>query len=665
MSVSVNRIRDSSWIRQAFLVDQASLDDLSQRNRIFTTARFKFMDTTPGGHIAINPPPQFCRNTDPRVHSIFTGDPKETSKKGKPVKSVGSRGMGRYWSEAHDDNMRIVTMRFGVPEFNSLTTFFTGFYNSSASSLARTGRSSSLMYKIGQVAGYAVTILALPLLIVNFFGNLWRVLDQRPASKYYYLKPTMPLYWNAVSSIVNSLAVNSGLIPRVLGPEGSASMKDGRYNYSKAELEEFAKLMPDMIMEGGGINIYAMSTRAQRLSRSMNKAMEERFKNVASNSEYARAVTAILSDGLTYSYDSSPSFLQYLDKWFASSASKPRTGGTDNGGASSKNDSPTEQVPTSKEGSDGLMGLVDQFTTFLSAEREDGSAFVSFRVDETGPVGENFSSQVAESQIASKINSTSSESRSTRFNFAGGNLGGGVIGDMATGLVSGVKDLVSGALDGVGASGLAALGGSAFVDIPQYWQNSTAQMPRMNYSFTLTSPYGNKMSILTNIYIPLAMILAGALPLSTGKQSYTSPFLVELYDRGRAQTRLGIIDSLDIQRGTGNLGFTASGSPIQVKVSFSVISLSSIMHMPIIQGYSTSLTGGLFDEDTTFSDYMNVLAGCTLAEQVYTGERMNLALTRKLQNIRTWYSSAHFAQFVGSWGITRLSSIFMTGAINR
>lgn len=649
------RIRDESWIRQSFLVDQSTLDDLSVRNRIFSTARFKFMDTTPGGHIAINPPPQFCRNADLKVQSIFT----KASTDGRPVQSVSSRGMGRYYSEAIDDNMRIISMRMGVPQFNSLTTFFTGFYNSSASSLARTGRAPSLMYRMGQVAGYAVTILALPILLVNFFGNLWRVLDQRPASKYYYLKPAMPLYWNAVSSMVNSLAVNSGLIPRVMGPEGTYSVKDNRYVFTKSDLENFAALLPDINMEGGGINVYALSTRAQRLARRMTKALEDRFASVQSNDHFAKGLNDIAVNGLNLSYaaNSSPSFLSYLDKWFATNSSKPATS---NGasGSSSQNDQPTEQIATSAPDKTSWI-------EFLEAELDDGSHFVSFRVEEAGSVSESFSSQVTESEIGSKMNNMSTQSRSTTFNFAGGNLDDGAIGKLVQGLAGGVKDVVAGALDGIGASGLAALGGSAFVDIPQYWQNSTAQMPRMNYSFTLSTPYGNKMSVLMNIHLPLAMILAAALPLSTGKQSYTSPFLVELYDRGRAQTRLGIIDSLNIERGTGNLGFTNSGTPLQVKVSFSVIPLSTVVHMPIIQGFSLNPTDGIFDEDTNFSDYMNTLAGVTLAEQIYTGERLKLALTRKLQNMRTWYTSAHFAQFVGSWGISRLASIFYVGTINR
>lgn len=49
--------------------------------------------------------------------------------------------MGRKYSEAIDDNGQLIHMRFGLPQFNSLMTFFTGFYDSGASILSRTGRS--------------------------------------------------------------------------------------------------------------------------------------------------------------------------------------------------------------------------------------------------------------------------------------------------------------------------------------------------------------------------------------------------------------------------------------------------------------------------------------------------------------------------------------------
>ena len=107
--------RDAQWVRQSFIVNVDDLDRVDQQNRTFSTANIKYTDTSPGGNFAINPPPQFTRYADPK--------PSPGSR------AVGSKGMGRYYSEAIDDSSQIIYMRFGVPQFNSLTTFFTGFYN--------------------------------------------------------------------------------------------------------------------------------------------------------------------------------------------------------------------------------------------------------------------------------------------------------------------------------------------------------------------------------------------------------------------------------------------------------------------------------------------------------------------------------------------------------
>ena len=136
------------------------------------------------------------------------------------------------------------------------------------------------------------------------------------------------------------------------------------------------------------------------------------------------------------------------------------------------------------------------------------------------------------------------------------------------------------------------------------------------------------------------MLLAAALPLSTGKHSYTSPFLVELYARGRNQIRLGMIDSLEVRRGVGNLGWTAEGEPLGIDVTFTVKDLSSIMHMPLASSQ------GLFDEDSSFNDYMATLGSLSLTDQVYFTKKFALNATRMLTNFRSnWLSTSRYANW--------------------
>lgn len=237
--------------------------------------------------------------------------------------------------------------------------------------------------------------------------------------------------------------------------------------------------------------------------------------------------------------------------------------------------------------------------------------------------------------------------REARFNVADFNIAN-IAGGLVSGLANSVKDVAMGALDGVtmgyGSSVMSALGilaGNGYIDIPKHWQSSSASIGRSTYSMELISPYGNVVSQMTNIYIPLSMILVGALPLATGKQSYTSPFLVQLFDRGRSQIQLGLIESVSITRGTSNLGFTNVGYPMAMKVSFSVADLSSIISMPLA-------TGGLFNlnnssSDMMINDYIAVLAGQDIYSQIYALPRIKINIAKAINSAKRFVSPAYWA----------------------
>ena len=108
-----------------------------------------------------------------------------------------------------------------------------------------------------------------------------------------------------------------------------------------------------------------------------------------------------------------------------------------------------------------------------------------------------------------------------------------------------------------------------------------------------------------------------------------------------------MIDSLTIERGTGNMGFNNSGQSMAMRVSFSVVDMSSIVHMPIIEGFTLSPSTALFDEDTTFSDYMASLAGLGLADQIYPWRKLKINLTRQMEHWDTFFSKQHFANWAG------------------
>jgi hypothetical protein len=709
-------LADTTWVKQSFLVNSSDMEAIDQANRFFTSASLKFTDTTPGGNHAINPPPQFTRFADPKASTRFQG----------------GKGMGIYYSEAIDDHSQLIHMRFGVPQFNSLTQFFTSFYNTGAGVLARTGRDSTgLLYNIGRAVGFVVSVMSWKILAIHLAGMALKFFSQKPSTKFYYLKPTMPVYWQTVQTIVNQIAVNKGIIPRALtgsnGPDpvggdpnagavNTNSIGDN-YSFDSGGLQQLHNLLPDIFMAGGGIDVYALANRAKRLERTQMKNYMQTLDNGQVN--LTTAIQSIFGPTAMLQDTNKTPFLTYLSNWFSVPASQ-----TSNANDLIAND---DNNNAGTEAIDLNQGNLTTLGTFYQAELDDGGAFATFRVNATGPISDSFQSQVADSELANKINSMSSQSRSTRFDIENGDVSSGVVGKLAGKALQGIGDIVSGVADGFGMSGLAALGGSAFVDIPKHWSASTGQLGRNTYTMNLISPYGNPISHLMNLYIPVAMLLAGALPLATGAQSYTAPFICELYDRGRAQIRLGVIDSLQITRGTSNLSFDDNGNAMAIDVTFTVLDLSNLVYLPITQGLTSTassflgelgmaggavtgavqgvvndvsgtatqnggivantVTGsangavvggavgapldaisnavtslnGLFDGDTPFADYMAVLGGLGLADQIYSMRRFKLNLTMQMAQWRSWYSPSHYASMMGDMLPAKLIKTFFQG----
>jgi hypothetical protein len=662
---------DSTWVQQSFLVPLKDLASVDQNNRYFSTASLAYADTKPGGNLGINQIPAFTRTADLRA----------------PNRLNTTAPLGRYYHEAFNENKQVIHMRFGVTAFNSLTSFFTSFYDTRAGQLARTGRSDSLFYNFGVAAGLIVQVLNWQLLAVHLIGTAIKYFSNVPRSRFAYLKPTMPLYWNAVQSMVNQIAVNRGIVPRVgaNNPQaGDLNNVAGQYDsWSSSDSAILNQLLPDIFEPNGQIDVYKLATRYHRIERKWYKQMESLSNgdSINLNSLVQQMAATTISDNAPLGYQA------YLQNWLSASAISVAQGGTDASTQTATSGDTSSTTPGADDTTEDIATLVDNddsFGSFLSAEFDDGGAFASFRVNYTGSVSEQFTSSHSPSDIQEKINSASSSARAMKFNLADGNVSDGIIGSTIQGILGAAGDVVAGAADSLGVSGLASLAGAALVDIPHKWDGSTANLPKGSYTIELRSPYGNPVSQMINLYIPLCMLLAGALPLAAGKASYTSPFVCEMYDRGRCQTRYGMIDSVSVTRGVGNLGFNREGNAMGIDVSFTVVDLSSILYMPIAQGISlgsaavmaaASATGsslvegvaaaatvpGIFDDQSVFSDYMAILSAMGLSDQIYAWRRFKLNVTRALADTNTFFDKAHMASFLGNTLPGRLMGMFYRG----
>lgn len=682
--------KDSQWSRQAFLVPDSDYPEAEQFLRTFNTADLKYHDTTIGGSSVLNPLPQFTRYADPPIKGIF---------------NPGSTGMGGTYSEAFDDNMQILYLRFGVPKFNSMTTFFTGFYNYRASVIARTGRVPEGFYFLGALAAtatIAVGFFVFPLFTalaagLSMVGYAARFMLNKPSSKYYYLKPTMITFWSVATLILNYLVINMGFLSQQADPSDVKLRNTDNRGLTPDERSYMNKMMPDIFKKDGTIDVFAIASKGQRMAREQEALMSKLLSETAPDNgqtwfgkAFENIVNVTLGPNTVLGKDAkNVSLASYLAEWKATSegtvqpnaiaevdsrkAIIPRDSNGDVVGNTQTGDvevTISDGAPTVNSTNSEIVAQEASFlestrtnlSKFFQAEHDDGGAFLALRVDYTGQQSESFSNSTTDSEIKSKINSISSSSRSSLFNLSGGNLADlGALGSVLGFGVDVVKDTLGGIADASGLSGIMALGGSAFVDIPKHWQDSSFSGPKMSYTITLDAIYNHPVARIMNQLLPLSCLLAGTMALGTGKQSYTSPFICEGYDRGRAVSRLAIMRDLNINRGTGNLGFLNSGISLAMEVSFSLEDLSSTVAAPLNAFYSANPVASVFDDDNTFSDYMAVLTGMGLTDMIYPSNKVARNWKRNMLNLKKFSSPAFWGSVFANKTPARVLSILYRG----
>lgn len=646
---------DKYWISSRFMVSDSEMEALDAVNRYFTTNQYKFTNTSLGGNIGINVRPQYTRYCDIRNGNRLTTEP-------TTILGNGSSGMGRYYSEAIDDNAQLIFMEFGVPKFNSLLNFFTRAIDYEDSYVANTGRLPT-GYKIGKFIGNGVMLAAFPLITVTIWAAkiINRLVIGNGNFDYYYLEPTMHTYWGAVNNIVTTLATELGiLIPEFMN-DGSEADKIGvPVKINQDDLEEIKAMYPHLIVENNYIDVFAIATRMQSVGNvQMLKDRELYEEDPAGALDYVGYIKERTSTSEKGDYASSimagvnkaMSFKTYLDKivkgkgLFSNEADTPEqvTPAAADANADTKfvkdKDGSYPAKNTEKD-----KTYIDRFVETLDATVREGGLYAAFYVNYTGSVSESFSNSVGNINLSDKLKGVSGGARNVKFDLAGGDIAGPI-----KTIVDSTKNVLAGTLDSVTfglSSVIQTLTGNAYVDVPKKWEESEMSLPSITYEMQLISPYNNVISQMQNIYIPLSMMLAGTLPLSAGKSSYTSPFICSLFSKGIQNIKLGMITSLSITRGTSNLGFSRNRKPLAIDVSFTVTDFSTRMTAPVSSSVLDVFNVALND-DTPLGNYLAVLASRDLLTNKYTLPKVKLRASRALMKFEQSISPSAWALRTG------------------
>lgn len=638
-------LKDHDYIQQAFMLSGSNIDDGLKDRRQYQPARNKFVDTTPGGNFYINPAPQWAPSCDIRA-SRFWSD------------QFG--GMGTCYSDAIDDNADIIYIRAGVPAFNGLIPFVSNMFNTKAAYMARTGRAPGWLFHMAEAVS-SVICWPVHAYAVTYQTVTW--LMGIPKFKFYYSKSAMPLYWRQCTNMLNALLINMGIVPPIYRTRHAAA-KTQTFDFSAQTPEErkkLANLLPGLWKTDGSVDLYYLANRATRKHIRWQTALEAKIQANANDRD--SAIKTVYTHGNNWEDnegDSPQANLKgYLKSYFEAGLGQgENASGTEveRAGLDSMDvdgDTGTEAVIVEDQLAtvvdvERASGFFDSLMSHMHSELRDGGAFIGFKVNHNGSVSESFSNSFGENKISGILNSTSSAAVDARFTTGGGKTGIPILDDV----IAGATDLLMGA-----ASGSVVLGGlvdiflgQGYIDVPQHWTGSSASLPKESYTIHLRSPYGHPVSRVQNLMIPLVCLLCLALPHSAGPQAYTSPFLIEIFSKGRSQSRLAMIDSMSVTRGVGNVGWTKDKQPLGIDVTFTYADLSPILHAPIDAAMElgdltnpTRLVSKVMTDDNNYSDYLAVLASQGVNEQIYRSDKLARVLAKTRLDVKQWTSPTQWA----------------------
>lgn len=667
-----DNVYDREWVKSTFIIADKDIVQGTEykkwirKNRYYSSADYKFTSTSPGMNMSVNPKPQFTRYADIRskgklenrenVKLTTTGDP-------------NGLGMGRYYSEAIDDNEQRIYLRFGVPKFMPLLMWITKSFDIDKTILQNRGVITSTFLEAVGVVSTFFAVAAAPLLALGMF--VATALTE--SSRFYSVKPTMYIYWSSVENMLNSMIARRTMLPGVF--QDFTFKLDNKIGEtqktSTTYINELNKLLPDIVdAETGRISVFAIALKAQAAFNRMQKADYDKNANAKISDDMANKdftgypinESGIHDTYFTNNKSKSSLFTKYLfdtayNLLIKDDKTEQQNLDTKEGSQKSvvsydplytdengqiltldPNADPSIPINMDKQIQDNAKkkkpGL-DKYKEYLLAELYQGAAFAVFNVEATGSIGESFSSSAGSNPIESTFNSLSAKSR---------NIGSmlesvasiPIIGDALKLAADTGATILSKSTFGL-ANPLLALAYGVNVSMPKVWESSAASLPRSSYKIKLISPYGNAYSQLFNMYLPLAMILAGSLPRSTGASSYTSPFMCQLYDRGRSNIQLGMIETVSITRGTSNLAFSKSGHPNAIDVDLSIANMDEVISVDIASSGIISNVAAKFSPnfaDTPFTTYLNSIMAVDVYTMIYRIPMMRLKLAERYMAIK-------------------------------
>lgn len=651
-------LKDNEFITNSFLSDLSN-EDLKYRDYIYkSVADAEYMDTSLGGHIAVNIPYGNTRFADiPNRGRDLTRDDFVTNKFSPTL------GPGRFYAESimRFSKPRILHLEFGVPNHRSMFSFFTEAISFRESIIAREGR-TTFFFDIGYVGGLLVVTYAFPLrtfLVLGlkaganlFFG------DSDP--RYYTFKPTMHNYALAANSILKSMMIERGVIRLDVSEKNIIDSKDTYGTAVKINaplMKELQQAIPYIFNHVNEIDILRIVSRPQLL---VNKMLAfERTIVETGNKERMPGIDIFTDDDRPNMGE----FIKAVSRIGTFKSNIDEDGKKLVGVVIPTSSANIDTDEYSKPDNNGLKkrlphdntSWLDDFGEYMGVLRNMGFEQVGFYVDYVGTSTYSFTNEIKDIPAKSMLNSVGGASRDSYFNLSGGNI----IGETVQDILKAGRDVAAGFLDSASfglSNVLSVLVGGGYVSFPKMWSDSNVSLPNHSFKMTLGGPSGDALSLVTDIDVPLSMILAGALPISVGRASYTSPFLCKAFMQGIVDIDFGMITSLSITAGTGVLGRTHDGAALQLEVQFTITDFTDIVTARVSDGifgaYSLQ-----FDEVGALNRILRSISGRSFRNSRYVGKGFRYRLTAVYSSIGSATDPARIASWVSDTALADITKI--------
>lgn len=222
---------------------------------------FNVFSSATGDNRYINPIAQFSPATDPRYGRFL-------------ITQEG--GMGSLYKEMYEDNVTLLTLTAGVPQFAGLLSFITNMFSPTAAIIANKGRAPSLSFYMGQAAG---SIAFWPMQLLSVSVQFLAFLMDSPKNNFYTVKNAMGAYTMASTGVLNDLMVKLNYIDPIL-PKRAQEQSDPLYGLkpdydNSRSVASLSILMPDVVNSDGTIDLMRLVMKGTRKHRVMLKKLAE------------------------------------------------------------------------------------------------------------------------------------------------------------------------------------------------------------------------------------------------------------------------------------------------------------------------------------------------------------------------------------------------------